>query len=90
MVQQQVFLQPSPEQSTLGNDMSEADFVPKKLTVCLGVQVGDIAADRELWGTHTGSAERRLHTGGFRLFQDPKTWIDFSETCAASTRVSLL
>lgn len=35
MVQQQVFLEPSPEQSTLGNGMSEATLVPKKLTVCL-------------------------------------------------------
>lgn len=34
-IQQQVFLQPSPKQSALENDMSEAAFVPKKLIVCL-------------------------------------------------------
>lgn len=88
MVQQQMFLQPSPEQSTLGNGMSEAAFVPKKLTVCLGYRAETL--QQRIVGTHTGSAERRLHTGGFRLFQDPKAWTDFSETCESSTRVSLL
>lgn len=86
MIEQQVFPQPGPEQSTLGSNASEAAFVPEKLPVRRGYRSEAVGQIEDRGASVPGLCRAKAPDRWFRAVSRSQSLNGFLRNLRGSTQ----